>query len=69
MKDRHEALYKIIEKIKQDEILLPDFQRSFVWTDPSRQCALIASVLAKLPIDQIAKITGLSVEDINALNT
>ena len=25
-------------------------------------------LLAKLPIDQIAKITGLSVEDINALN-
>lgn len=44
-----EPLSSIIEKITNREILLPDFQRAFVWKEEEKQSRLIASVLAKMP--------------------
>lgn len=48
-----EPLSNIIEKITNKEILLPDFQRNFVWRDEEKQSRLIASVLAKMPVGSI----------------
>lgn len=45
-------LKKISEMIKRGELLLPDFQRGFVWKE-EMQISLIASVLAKMPIGSI----------------
>ena len=36
-------LTNIIDRINKNEILLPDFQRAFVWRDEERQIKLIAS--------------------------
>ena len=44
---------EIVRKIAEDKMLLPDFQRGFVWKDKNKQKALIASVLTKLPIGTI----------------
>lgn len=48
-----EPLSNIIEKITKKEILLPDFQRNFVWREEEKQSRLIASVLAKMPVGSI----------------
>lgn len=48
-----EPLSSIIEKITNKEILLPDFQRTFVWKEEEKQSRLIASVLAKMPVGSI----------------
>ncbi len=43
---------EIDRKIAQDKMLLPDFQRGFVWKD-EEQRKIVASVLAKMPIGSI----------------
>ncbi len=43
----------LIRRIQKQEILLPDFQRGFVWTDEEKQKRLIASVLAKMPLGSV----------------
>lgn len=43
----------LVEKISTDDIVLPDFQRGFVWRQKENQAALLASVLTKLPIGTI----------------
>ncbi|SHI53020.1 Protein of unknown function DUF262 [Anaerovibrio lipolyticus DSM 3074] len=48
-----EALSKVIDKITSKEILLPDFQRKFVWKEEEKQAKLVASVLAKMPVGSI----------------
>ena len=44
---------EIVRKIAEDKMLLPDFQRGFVWTDEETQRKIVASVLAKMPIGSI----------------
>ena len=39
-------LERLSEKIAEDKMLLPDFQRGFVWKD-EEQRKIVASVLAK----------------------
>jgi uncharacterized protein with ParB-like and HNH nuclease domain len=46
-------LTELIKKIEANEILLPDFQREFVWKDMEQQKQLVASVLARMPIGSI----------------
>lgn len=46
-------LVDVIKQIERKEILLPDFQRGFVWTDEEMQKKLLASVLAKMPLGSI----------------
>ncbi len=46
-------LAELISKVQEEKILLPDFQRKFVWTDLEMQKKLIASVMAKMPIGSI----------------
>lgn len=46
-------LVEIINKVEQNEILLPDFQRGFVWKDEEQQKKLVASVLCKMPVGSI----------------
>ena len=46
-------LAELISKVQEEKILLPDFQRKFVWTDLEMQKKLIASVMAKMPIVSI----------------
>ncbi len=53
MENKKEGLSEIVNKILNNEILLPDFQRKFVWTEEEKQKRLIASVLAKMPIGSI----------------
>ncbi len=48
----------LIDKIENRRILLPHFQRDFVWKDEEMQCKLIASVLAKMPIGSILLLQG-----------
>mgnify|MGYP000797109528 CR=1 FL=1 len=43
---------EIVRKIAEDKMLLPDFQRGFVWKD-EEQRKIVASVLAKMPIGSI----------------
>lgn len=51
-------LKDLIKKIEESRILLPDFQRSFVWSDLELQKRLLASVIAKLPIGSILLLEG-----------
>lgn len=46
-------LQEIIGDIEKNRILLPDFQRKFVWTEEERQKKIVASILAKMPIGSI----------------
>lgn len=46
-------LTTVIEQINKHEILIPDFQRKFVWKDEEQQKKLVASVLCKMPIGSI----------------
>ena len=46
-------LKDLIGKIEKKDILLPDFQRGFVWKDEEQQRKIVASVLAKMPIGSI----------------
>lgn len=54
-----ENLKSIIEEIKNNEIMLPDFQRQFDW-GIDKQVGLIASVLTKLPVGGILLLTASS---------
>ena len=47
--DTKTNLKEMIELIQKQELLLPDFQRGFVW-DIEMQQRLVASVLTKMPI-------------------
>lgn len=49
----HTDFTEIISKIEKKEIVLPDFQREFVWKSEEEQCKLVASVLARMPIGSI----------------
>lgn len=51
-KSTNTNLKKITEMIQNKELLLPDFQRGFVW-DAEKQKALIASVLSKMPLGSV----------------
>ena len=42
----------ILDRIKKQELILPDFQRGFVW-DSEKMKKLYASVLAKIPVGSI----------------
>ena len=46
-------LVEIINRVEKNEILLPDFQRDFVWKDEEQQKKLVASVLCKMPVGTI----------------
>lgn len=46
-------LTAIIKRIDENKILLPDFQREFVWCDVEQQRQIVASVLARMPIGSI----------------
>lgn len=46
-------LQEIIGDIEKSKILLPDFQRKFVWTEEERQRKIVASILTKMPIGSI----------------
>lgn len=72
-------LINIIDRINKNEILLPDFQRAFVWRDEERQKKLIASVLCKMPVgsilllhadpnDYAAKVIGCKNKMVNTSN-
>ena len=50
---KQEKLEVTINDIFDKKILLPDFQRKFIWTDEEMQKNLVASVLAKMPIGSI----------------
>lgn len=58
METKVEALSTIIRKMTQKEILLPDFQRKFVWREEERQSLLVASVLAKMPVGSILLLSS-----------
>ncbi|SCX88084.1 A nuclease family of the HNH/ENDO VII superfamily with conserved AHH [Butyrivibrio hungatei] len=46
-------LQEIINEIEAGDVLLPDFQRKFVWTEEERQKKIVASILTKMPIGSI----------------
>lgn len=48
-------LNEIVEMIRENKLLLPDFQRGFVW-DLEMQKGLVASVLAKMPLGSILEL-------------
>lgn len=58
METKVEPLSTIIKKMTQKEILLPDFQRKFVWREEERQSLLVASVLAKMPVGSILLLSS-----------
>lgn len=46
-------LKEIVRNIQDKKVLLPDFQRGFVWKEEDRQVRLVASVLTKMPLGSI----------------
>lgn len=48
-------LNEIVGMIRENKLLLPDFQRGFVW-DLEMQKGLVASVLAKMPLGSILEL-------------
>ncbi len=54
MPDQTKTDFKeIVRKIEKNQIMLPDFQREFVWKDEERQKKIVASVMAKMPIGSV----------------
>ena len=53
---------QIIRDVDDQKILLPDFQRDFVWKDEKQQKQITASVLAKMPIGSILLLKSKSGE-------
>lgn len=53
MQIQTEDFKSIVKRIEAHKILLPDFQREFVWKDVNMQKQIIASVFAKMPIGSI----------------
>lgn len=53
MANNYTDFKEIIRKIESSNILLPDFQREFVWKDEEQQKKIVASVLARMPIGSI----------------
>lgn len=51
-------LADIMKKIDNNEIMLPDFQRDFVWRDEDLQKQLVASILCKMPVGSILLLTA-----------
>ena len=49
---------QIIRDVDDQKILLPDFQRDFVWKEEKMQRQVVASVLAKMPIGSILLLTS-----------
>lgn len=49
---------EIVRNIEDKKILLPDFQREFVWKDEDRQKKIVASLLTKMPIGSILLLTS-----------
>lgn len=49
---------EIVRDIDDRKILLPDFQRDFVWKDEERQKKIVASLLTKMPIGSILLLTS-----------
>lgn len=48
----------ILDKIENNEIVLPDFQRGYVWSDDvNKQKSFLASILAKIPVGNIILFT------------
>lgn len=62
MEENKTDFNEVVKKIKKNEILLPDFQRKFVWTDETKQKKIVASVLAKMPIGSILLLKSQSEE-------
>lgn len=58
METKVEALSVVIQKFVNKEIMLPDFQRKFVWKEEDRQARLVASVLAKMPVGSILLLSS-----------
>lgn len=53
MENQRLNFIEIVKDIEKGRILLPDFQREFVWREEERQRKIVASVLAKMPIGSI----------------
>ena len=53
METNKQDFREIVKKIEEGKILLPDFQRNFVWKDEEQQRKIVASVFAKMPIGSI----------------
>jgi hypothetical protein len=59
MKDNEKVnLKELITEIKNNDVLIPDFQRGFVWEDIEDQKRLLSSVFSRLPIGSILMLKG-----------
>jgi len=43
----------LVKQVESKQILLPDFQREFVWKDEEMQKKIVASLLSKMPIGSV----------------
>ena len=59
-------LMGIIKSIDENKILLPDFQREFVWRDVDQQRQIVASVLARMPIGSILLLKSSNPEEFSS---
>ena len=53
MSDNYTDFKEIVRDIESKKIILPDFQREFVWRDEEQQKKIVASVLARMPIGSV----------------
>lgn len=58
MADNVSDFKELVRDIESKKILLPDFQRDFVWKDEEKQKKIVASVLTKMPIGSILLLTS-----------
>ena len=60
---KQEKLEVTIKDIWEKKILLPDFQRKFIWTEEEMQRNLVASVLAKMPVGSILLLKSTNADE------
>ncbi len=48
----------LVKRVEEKSVVLPDFQREFVWKEEEMQRKLVASVLAKMPVGSILLLNG-----------
>lgn len=56
------SIEEMIKRVSKQSILLPDFQRDFVWSEIDKQRRIVASVLTQMPIGSVLLLEAASNE-------
>lgn len=59
---KESSIEEMIKRVSKQSILLPDFQRDFVWSEIDKQKRIVASVLTQMPIGSVLLLEAASNE-------